>query len=101
MDGSTSQQVVDVLGLAGSSSQVSRPPGRALAQLLLVDGSTLRADVLWANAEFVKVQKEGARSEMVLPKSQIKSIEALEGTAAASPEEAKADAWAARPPGVA
>jgi cell division protease FtsH len=87
--------------LIGSSSQVSRPPGRALARILLVDGSTLEGEVLWANAEFVKVRRDGAGGDTTLPKSQIKSIAAGDGTAPVAPGEVWTDPWAARPPGIA
>jgi cell division protease FtsH len=87
--------------LIGSSSQVLEPTGRAVARLVLVDGSVVCGDLLWANAEFVKVRLDGEGSDKVLPKSQVKTLEAVEGTTAARAEEVEKDPWAARPPGVA
>jgi cell division protease FtsH len=91
---------VDAL-LIASSSQVQQSGGRALARLVLVDGSVVSGQLLWANSEFVKLRRDGTGSEVVLPKAQVKALETLDGTTAASAEDEVSDPWAARPPGIA
>jgi len=87
--------------LIGSTSQVSRPPGRARARITLRDGAAVAGEILWANAEFVKVRQEGSSGEVTIPKLQVQSIVSLDGTTAAPPAEAVADPWAIRPSGTA
>jgi hypothetical protein len=66
----------------------------------LLDGSVLEGELVWADASYLKLRGESPASERIVPKRQVKSLEALSGTGAADGD-VVTDAWAARAPGVA
>jgi len=70
---------VDAL-LVESVTQIARAKGKARVRVTLTLGTVVEGQLVWADASFVKVEAEDG-SAAVVAKSQIQSIEALEGTA--------------------
>jgi cell division protease FtsH len=93
---------VDAL-LIESTTQLAQPTGRAVVRATLLDGAVLEGELVWADASYLKLRggSPGNGAERIVPKSQVKSLEALAGTGAAADGDVVTDVWAARPPGVA
>jgi len=85
--------------LIESTSQLAQPTGKAVVRLALAGDSTIEGQLLWADANYVKIC--GACGETIVPKAQIRRIEALEGTEMADPLDVQPDPWARRNPGTA
>jgi|CXWL01.1.fsa_nt_gi cell division protease FtsH len=81
--------------LVESRSQLAEPTGRVHVRLTLRDGQELTGDVVWADAMFLKI-RDAERGERVVPKAEIRLLEAQAGTAAAAVGEVVADRWAGR-----
>jgi len=59
-------------------------------------------EVVWVDAQFIKVRTAGEnRTESIVPKHQIQTIEVLEGTDAADRDDLVVDPWANRQTGMA
>jgi cell division protease FtsH len=80
--------------LIESTSQLSQPSGRARVRLTLREGSVVEGDLVWADASFVKLRREGEAGDTIVPKRQIKTLEPLDGTEPAA--DVTPDAWARR-----
>jgi ATP-dependent metalloprotease FtsH len=91
---------VDAL-LIESTTQLAQPTGRAVVRATLLDGSVLEGELVWADASYLKLRDGSSGTDRIVPKAQVKSLEALAGTGTAPPEDVVTDVWAARQPGVA
>ncbi len=91
---------VDAL-LIESTTQLAQPTGRAVVRATLLDGSVLEGELVWADASYLKLRGESPGTERILPKAQVKSLEALAGTGTVADGDVVTDVWAARLPGVA
>ena len=99
--------------LVESTSQFTQPSGEVHARLVLADGSTIEGRIIWADASYVKIvprvaaglgfgdpsategQAAGPTASVVarlIPKSQLRAVEALAGTSIA--DEIRPDVWA-------
>lgn len=87
--------------LIESASQLSEPTGAAHVRLTLKDGQSVEGEVVWADSAFIKLQRAGEDSDLVIPKLQIHKLEALSGTEAAGTEDIVVDQWATRLPDLA
>ena len=85
--------------LIESTTQLAEPTGRAVIRIIQDGDSCMEGELIWANANFLKIR--GPKSDILVPKAQIRRIEALDGTEAADPLETMGDIWAQRPPGMA
>lgn len=63
--------------LIESTAQLTEPTGNAAVRILL-DGDAVEGKVVWADAHFLKIR--GADADVIVPKSQIRRLEALDGT---------------------
>jgi hypothetical protein len=82
-----------------STTQLAEPTGRAIARLVLRDGSAIEGQVLWADASLLKLHT--GQSDTIVSKSQVQSIEALEGTERASRADVLTDRGTGRFPDLA
>ena len=87
--------------LIESASQLSEPTGAAQVRLTLKDAQLVEGEVVWADASFIKIRRNGDDSDLVVPKLQIHRLEALFGTEAADAEDLVVDQWATRLPDLA
>jgi cell division protease FtsH len=96
--GGTQPRIFDKLDsvLIESTSQLTEPTGRAVARLVIDGAAPVEGEVVWADANFIKIR--GEKGEAVVPKAQILRIEALEGTQPADPQYLTPDPWAGRRP---
>jgi len=78
-DSSRRFDCVDAL-LVESTTQLAHPTGRARVRLPLMEGAVVEGELVWADAMLVKLRSEGAEETVLVPKHQIKTIEALDGT---------------------
>ncbi len=65
--------------LVDSSWKLSEPVGSARLRLTLSDGAGIEGELVWADATFVKVRRSGRGGDLVIPKRQIRTVEALDG----------------------
>jgi len=70
---------VDAL-LVESTTQLARPTGKARVRLTLAEGTLVEGELVWADATLLKLRGDGPNESMLVPKQQIRTIEALEGT---------------------
>lgn len=81
-----------------STSQFTQPTGEVYARLTLADGVVAEGRVLWADSAYVKLQPMAGDVEgdgtRLIPKGQIRAVEALAGTSLAA--EIRPDGWAQR-----
>ncbi len=87
---------VDAL-LIESTTQLSRPVGRARVRLTLRQGSVVEGELVWADAAFVKLHDEGGSGDTIVPKAQIETLETLDGAGEVDPAEVASDVLARRP----
>ncbi|MSP54432.1 MAG: AAA family ATPase [Myxococcales bacterium] len=80
--------------LVESTSQFTQPSGEVHARLALADGSTIDGRIVWADASYVKIVPSAPAGVVarLIPKSQLRGVEALAGTSMA--DEIRPDAWA-------
>ncbi len=82
--------------LIESATQLAEPTGTARVRLSLFDGTTVKGDVIWADAAFLKIRNSNGDPDLVVAKRQIQPLEALPGTDAAALDELQIDRWAVR-----
>jgi len=85
--------------LIESTTQLAEPTGRARVRVVLDGNAAVEGELVWADANFLKIRGENA--QMIVPKAQVRRIEALEGTEAADPLDVIPDPWARRSSGLA
>jgi len=78
---------------------LAEPTGRARVRVVLDGNAAVEGELVWADANFLKIRGENA--QMIVPKAQVRRIEALEGTEAADPLDVIPDPWARRSSGLA
>ncbi len=81
--------------LVDSASQFTEPTGRALARIALVGGEVVEGQVMWMNADHIKLKLADGR-EVIVAKANATQITALEGTETARDIEFTPDRWAER-----
>lgn len=91
---------VDML-IIESATQLSEPTGRAVVRIRLKEGDSIEGEVIWADASFVKLRELESGEEKLVPKFQIVTVEALEGTEEVEREEVRSDVWASSMPDMA
>jgi cell division protease FtsH len=79
--------------LIESGTQLMQPNGRVVLRATLQDGSAFSGELIWADESFLKLRGEDG-AVAALAKPSIVRVEALPGTAPASLEEIRTDAWA-------
>lgn len=84
--------------LLESASQLARPTGRTALRVELTDGTVLEGGLVWADAAFLKL--EHADTTRIVPKVQIRTVQALAGTDAAVLADLVGDRWARANPDV-
>jgi cell division protease FtsH len=82
--------------LIESATQLAEPTGTARVRIRLLDGPPVEGDVIWADASFLKLRCND-QPDVLVAKSQIQQLEALDGTDAALLEDLQLDQWAMRP----
>jgi cell division protease FtsH len=87
--------------LIESAAQLAEPTGRARVRLALKGAPAVEGDVVWADASYIKIRRNGAGTDLVVPKWQVQNLEALIGTETSLPDELAADPWAAMVPDLA
>jgi cell division protease FtsH len=88
--------------LIESTTQLAEPTGKALVRITLDENRSVAGEVVWVDAQFIKVRTlDGNRTESIIPKHQIRTIEVLEGTDAAERDDLFVDPWANRHSGMA
>jgi ATP-dependent metalloprotease FtsH len=85
--------------LVESTTQLAHPTGKARVRLTLVEGMVVEGEIAWADATHIKLRGGGAGEAVVVPKGQIKTLEALDGTEWAA--DVAPDRFAGRVPGTA
>jgi SpoVK/Ycf46/Vps4 family AAA+-type ATPase len=85
--------------LVEATTQLAQATGTALVRVTLSGFTTLEGELVWADANFVKIRTRGDAEAIVLGKGQIQSIEALDGTELV--DEPTADPWSGHDPGLA
>ncbi len=81
------------VALTESASQWVQPQGRVVLRATLENGANVAGELLWADAQFIKVKPANAPA-VLLAKAGVSRIEALEGTAPADLGEMLGDRWA-------
>jgi len=84
--------------LIESLSQVSEPTGRAVVRLTLQEGTVVEGEVVWANASLIKLRTIEDPQGVIVPKTQIATIKAIEGTETAERQDVQPDTWAKHTP---
>jgi len=69
-----------------------------MVRLSLREDGKLEGEIIWADAFFIKIRTVDDRIEVLAPKHQILSIEALEGTESEHAEDVMTDLWFRRQP---
>jgi cell division protease FtsH len=88
--------------LIESTTQLAEPTGKAVVRITLDESRSIEGEVVWVDAQFIKVRShDGNRTESIVPKHQIRTIEVLEGTDAADRDDLFVDPWANRQSGLA
>ena len=82
--------------LIESATQLAEPTGTARVRLSLLDGTTVKGDVVWADAAFLKIRNSNGDPDLVVAKRQVQQLEVLPGTDAAALDELQIDRWAVR-----
>jgi SpoVK/Ycf46/Vps4 family AAA+-type ATPase len=85
--------------LVEATTQLAQATGKALVRVTLSGFTTLEGELVWADANFVKIRTRGDDEALVLGKGQIQSIETLDGTDLV--DETAADPWSGHDPGLA
>jgi ATP-dependent 26S proteasome regulatory subunit len=75
-----------------SVTQLSEPTGRAVARITTIRGQVIEGDIIWMNAQFVKV-KSANSEELVLARENIEQIVAMDGTEMSAVGDTTADRW--------
>lgn len=83
--------------LIESTTQLAEPTGKALLRVVLDGTAAIEGELVWADANFLKIRC--GRAETIVPKAQVRRIEALDGTEAADRLDVASDPWASRMPG--
>ena len=86
--------------LIESTTQLSQSTGRAVVRVSLLEGTQIRGELVWADAGFLKVRADDG-SSVIVPKSMVKTLEAIEGTEWAGDGDVAPDPFAGRTPGLA
>jgi cell division protease FtsH len=86
--------------LIESTTQIAEPTGRAVVRITLDGNQSIEGEVVWIDAQFIKVRAAN-RTETIVPKHQIKTLEVVEGTDAADRDDLFVDPWANRQSGLA
>jgi cell division protease FtsH len=88
--------------LIESTTQLAEPTGKAVVRITLDENRSVVGEVVWVDAQFIKIRVPGEnRTESIVPKHQIQTIEVLEGTDAAERDDLVVDPWANRQTGMA
>src|SRR5262245_15988190 len=88
--------------LIESTTQLAEPTGKAVVRITLDENRSVEGEVVWVDAQFIKVRTlDGSRTESIIPKHQIRTIEVIEGTDAAERDDLSIDPWANRQSGLA
>jgi len=85
--------------LVEATTQLAQAVGKALVRVTLAGFTTIEGELVWADANFIKVRTRGQDEALVLGKSQIQSIEALDGTELL--DEFSPDPWSGNTPDLA
>ncbi|MBW2312732.1 MAG: AAA family ATPase [Deltaproteobacteria bacterium] len=85
--------------LAEATTQLAQAVGKALVRVTLAGFTIIEGELVWADANFIKVRTAGQEEALVLGKGQIQSIEALDGTE--SVDEFTSDPWSGNTPDLA
>ena len=64
--------------LTESATRMVEPVGRAIVRLTLLDKTTVEGRIIWVDGSFFKLRFDEDGKELILPKSQVSRIEALE-----------------------
>ena len=83
-----------------STTQLSQSTGATRVRVSLMEGSQVEGELVWADAGFLKVTSADGTSAIV-PKSMIKTLEALEGTDWAEQDDVQPDRRVGAGPGLA
>jgi ATP-dependent 26S proteasome regulatory subunit len=83
--------------LIESASQLAQPTGKAVVSITLEGGAKVEGEIVWMNAQFIKVKSGDNGAGAVIAKSQIKRLEALNGTGDAAADDVVGDAWSQSP----
>jgi cell division protease FtsH len=75
-----------------SVTQLSEPTGRAVARITTSRGQVMEGDIIWMNAQFVKLKLANSE-ERVLARENIEQIEAMDGTEMSAVGDTTADRW--------
>jgi len=70
---------VDAL-LVESTTQLAQPTGKARVRLTLAEGALVEGELLWADASLLKLRGDRPNESVLVPKHQVRTIEALDGT---------------------
>jgi cell division protease FtsH len=95
-DGGARFDRVDAL-LMESASQLAQSTGKALVRATLAEGAVVEGELVWADALFLKIRADGSDPGVLVSKAQLRTLEALDGTAWIDPEDVAPDRWAGRP----
>jgi cell division protease FtsH len=85
--------------LVEATTQLAQAVGKALVRVTLAGFTTIEGELVWADANFIKVRTPGQEEALVLGKGQIQSIEALRGTERL--DEFAPDPWSGNTPDLA
>ena len=69
---------------------------KAVVRVTLAEGAVIEGELVWADALFLKIRAEAGEGVLV-SKAQVKTIEALEGTGWADPDDVAPDRWLGTP----
>ena len=89
---------VDAL-LVEATTQLARATGKARVRITVAGFGSVEGELVWADANFLKLRVDGEDEAMVVPKAQIQAIQALAGTESAT--EVVADPWSGKLPDLA
>lgn len=78
--------------LVESVTQLAEPTGRAVARITTVSGKVIEGEVVWMNANYIKL-KTSAGEEVVVAREMAERIEALKGTEIAADGDISPDRW--------
>ncbi len=80
--------------LVESTSQFAEPPGRVVVKLKLDSGEAVEGELVWADSCFIKLEQNAEQGSIVVPKAQVRSLEALQGTERIERTDLAPDRWA-------
>jgi cell division protease FtsH len=78
--------------LVESASQLAQPAGKIVVRAVLRDGESVDGELVWADGAFVKLRRSNGDGDVIVPKVQVKKLEALTGTETVA--QVTADQWA-------